>query len=76
MPRYYFDVDGLPPATDAVGEELRDDEQAWHEATQFAGQLIKDIDGKLHPGQEWQLTVKDGDGNPVYVIQIKSQKVK
>jgi hypothetical protein len=76
MPRYYFDVDGLPPAPDEVGEELKDDDAAWQEATCYAGALFKDVDGKLRPGQEWRLTITDADRSPIYVIQIKSQKVK
>jgi hypothetical protein len=76
MPKYYFDVDGLPPALDAVGEELQDDEGAWYEATQYAGQLFKDIDGKLRPGGEWRLVVSDAERNQLFVIHINSHKVK
>jgi hypothetical protein len=76
MPRYYFDVDGLPPAMDAVEEDLRDDEHAWREATVFAGQMFKDVDGRLEPGQDWRLIVSDAGRNPVFVFEVKSQKVK
>src|SRR3954454_2570088 len=76
MPRYYFEVDGLLPDCGASGEDLQDDEHAWHEATQFAGQLFKDIDGKLRPGQEWRLVVSDADRNQLYAIHVKSEKSK
>src|SRR4051812_49793643 len=75
MPRYYFEVDGLPPAPDEIGEELDGDEAAWHEATYYSGALLKE-DGKLRPGQEWRLTVADADRNPGYVIHVRSQKLK
>jgi hypothetical protein len=74
MPTYYFDVHGLPPAPDEVGEELRDHDAAWSEATQFAAALFKDVDGKLRPGQDWRLTVTDADRNQIYVIEIKTHK--
>jgi hypothetical protein len=59
MPRYFFNTHGIRPITDEVGEELPDDETAWHEATIIAGQLLKDIDGKFRPDQEWALEVTD-----------------
>jgi hypothetical protein len=76
MPTYYFDVAGLSAAPDEVGEELPDDAAAWSEATQFAGALFKDVDGKLQPGKNWRLTVTDADRNEIYVIEIKTQKAK
>jgi hypothetical protein len=76
MPKYYFDVDGLPPDMDSVGDELKNDDVAWEEATQYAGQLLKDVDGKLPPGQEWRLIVSDADRNQLFVIHVKSQKTK
>ena len=46
MPRYFFNhlkalADG---AEDIEGEELANDEAAWHEATLMLGDLAKDID--------------------------------
>jgi hypothetical protein len=65
LPRYYFDVDGLPPALDATGEDFRGDEQAWYEATQFAGQLFKDVDGNYGPA-------KNGDWLSPMLIETSS----
>jgi hypothetical protein len=73
MPRYYFAVDGLPCDSDSVGEELEGDEAAWKEATVYAGELFKDFDGRLTPGQEWRLVVSDANRNQLYVIHITSQ---
>jgi hypothetical protein len=76
MPKYYFDVDGLAPDSDAVGEELKNDHAAWEEATSYAGELLKDVDGNLMPGQEWRLVVSDVDRRELYVIHVRSQKMK
>ena len=50
MAKYFFNVGDIEPSVDYDGEELPDDEAAWNEATRFAGDLIKDIDGKFRPG--------------------------
>ena len=53
MPRYFFNVHNVEPTVDDLGEELPDDEAAWKEATSYAGELFKDIDGRFRPGQQW-----------------------
>lgn len=53
MPRYFFNIlHGSEHHFDERGEELPDKHAAWAEATKVAGQTIKDIDGKLRPGQD------------------------
>jgi hypothetical protein len=76
MPRYFFHIHGVRPSRDEIGEELRDDEAAWHEATLVAGEIFKDIDGKFRPGQEWSLEITDDQGAPIYAIQINSRRMK
>jgi hypothetical protein len=76
MPRYFFHAYGFRPSPDQVGEELRDDETAWHEATLVAGEIFKDIDGKFRPNQEWSLEVTNEQEKPLYRIQITSKLVK
>ncbi|MCK1598054.1 hypothetical protein [Bradyrhizobium sp. 164] len=73
MPRYFFHVHDVEPSSDRHGEDLPDDEAAWREATSFAGQLFKDIDGRFRPGQAWSLEVTDEAGKPIYRIQITSK---
>lgn len=76
MPRYFFNVHKVAPSTDDHGEVLPDDEAAWREATLYAGELLKDIDGKFRPGQEWSLEVTDEARASVYVIQIRAKTMK
>jgi len=59
-----FHTHGVRPSPDDIGEELKDDEAAWHEATLVAGEIFKDIDGKFRPDQEWSLEVTGEQGSP------------
>jgi hypothetical protein len=60
MPRYFFNIHAhIPTSADEIGEELRDDEAAWKEATMIAGEIFKDIDGNFRPDQEWALEVTE-----------------
>ncbi|MCP3401958.1 hypothetical protein NLM25_33315 [Bradyrhizobium sp. CCGB01] len=54
---------------------MPDDEAAWHNATIFAGEVFKDIDGRFRPGQEWSLEVTDEAGKPIFLINIGSRKM-
>lgn len=76
MPLYVFNVLNLDPSTPAPSEEFLDDEAAWKEATRFAADLFRDIDGKLRPGQEWALEVTDQAGTGVFEIRISTKKKK
>ncbi|MBB4261438.1 hypothetical protein GGD64_005488 [Bradyrhizobium sp. CIR3A] len=55
---------------------MADDEAAWQDATVFAAEVLKDIDGRFRPGQEWSLEVTDEDGKPIFFINIGSRKMK
>jgi hypothetical protein len=70
MPRYYFNVSHERSEVDTEGEELPDKHSAWHEATVIAADLLRDLDGKLKPGQDVQLEVTDEFRNRLYVIRI------
>lgn len=70
MPRYFFNVRHERSNVDTEGEELRDKHAAWHEATIIAGELLRDIDGKLKPGKDLQLEVTDEFRNRLYMICI------
>ena len=76
MPRYFFDVHDSSPRMDEVGEELPNDEAAWREATTTAGEIFKDVNGKMQPGQDWELDVADQDRNPLFLIHISTKKLK
>jgi hypothetical protein len=76
MPKYYFDVQGQGVPDFDEGEHLDDDQAAWHEATLVAGELFKEFDGVLKPGQSWKLEVLDEDRCPLYSIDVTGRKVR
>ena len=63
-------LDSVEEILDEEGYELADRPAAWAEATAAAGEMIRDLDGKLKPGQDWRLEVTDENKNPVYVINV------
>ena len=76
MPWYFFHVRDIPPTQDAVGAELLDDEAAWRQVTTLAGEVFKDVDGRIRPDQEWGLEVTDQDGASLFQIDISTKKLK
>ncbi|WP_298253732.1 hypothetical protein [Bradyrhizobium sp.] len=76
MPRYFFDVHNIFASADETGQELPNDEAAWHEATVFAGEIFKDMDGNIRPGQDWAVNVTDRDRNPIFDIRINTRKLR
>src|SRR5205823_2476659 len=47
MPRYFFNVYHNGAILDEEGYELADRSAAWAEATAAAGEMIRDLDGRL-----------------------------
>jgi hypothetical protein len=70
MPLYFFHVRSAHQSINPDGIELPDIKAAWHEATTAAGELLKELDGNLKPGQEWCLSVADEFENPLFEIHI------
>jgi hypothetical protein len=75
MARYYFNIHRENSEPDKEGDELPNNEAAWHEATLIAGELFKHIDGKFRPGQEWALEVTDERRNPLYFIRVSAEEI-
>lgn len=74
MPRYYFNVYYERPSMDELGEELPDKHAAWKEVTSMAGSILRDLDGRFKPGQEWKLEVTNERGAPIYAIYIHADQ--
>jgi hypothetical protein len=71
MSRYFFHITNGKPYDDPVGEELRDDCEAWFSAKR----LTRDIEDTLDPDGEWNVEVHDADG-PLYSISIAARKLR
>jgi hypothetical protein len=61
---------------DHEGEELADKHAARQEATRMAGDIMKDIDGKLRPGHDWKLEVEDEFKNVLWALHVKAEQPK
>ena len=73
MPRYFFNIYHETEQINLQGEELPDKHAAWKEATVMAGQILQDMDGKLKPGQWWQMEVTDEFLNRLFAIHIHAK---
>jgi uncharacterized protein DUF6894 len=54
---------------------LPDVEAAWHEATVHAGQMLKDLDGKLNSNTEWSVEIRE-NGESIRAIRIVTEGKK
>ena len=74
MPQFYFTVvDGRNTQTKNEGLDLPDKHAAWSEATTACGELLRELDGRLHPGDEWSMEVKDEKGDQIYLLEFKTK---
>lgn len=47
---------------------------AWEEATRTAGELIRDVDGRLKPGHDWRMEITDEFSNPLWETHVRAEK--
>lgn len=71
MSRYFFRITNGKPHDDQVGEELRDERDAWLAAKR----LTRDIEDTLEPNAQWNVEVRDAKG-PIYSISIDARKLR
>jgi cytosine/adenosine deaminase-related metal-dependent hydrolase len=64
-------MDLLPTPVRCGAGGMENDQAAWEEATSYAGELFKDVNGKLTPGQEWRLVVSDADRHELCAIRVQ-----
>jgi hypothetical protein len=76
MPKFHFIVaDGRNTAGPNEGLELPDREAAWAEATTASGELLRDLDGRLRPGDQWSMRVQDAFGADIYLLEFKTKSL-
>lgn len=71
MSRYFFRISNGRPHEDNVGEELRDEREAWLSAKR----LVRDIEDSLEPNGKWVVEVRDANG-PLYQISIDGRRLR
>jgi hypothetical protein len=76
MARFYFEVSGgetLKHKNDGI--DLPDAEAVWIEATTACGEIIRDLDGHLKPGQTWKMVVRDAEGD-LYLLEFLTKRLR
>jgi hypothetical protein len=74
MPRYYFNAyrnDREFPDTE--GTELATQHDAWEEATEACGEMMRDLDGDLKPGDEWRMEVLTEKQAVVFILKFSAE---
>jgi hypothetical protein len=74
MPRYYFHIahgDGSKIRNEGI--ELPDADAAWVEATSACGEIIRDLNGTLKPGDAWRMIVKDEIGAELFHLEFSTK---
>lgn len=70
----FFDTFHETHERDAVGQELSDKHAAWGVATKTAGEILRDLDGRLKPEREWRMEVQDEFRQRLFVLHISAEK--
>lgn len=74
MPRYFFTVlYGDESELKNEGLDLGDNDEAWVEATVACAELLRDLNGRLKPGENWSMQVKDENGRDLYLLEFKTK---
>jgi hypothetical protein len=69
MPIYQFHL-SVPPDPEPL--ELKDDQDAWREAVVLFGEMLRDLDGKLDPGQRFEVIVEGETGRRVVELSLNA----
>ena len=72
MPKYFFNIFNGQHAEhiDDIGEHLPDGTAAWEIATRYAGESLRDLDGRLTPDRIWRLEVTGENKKRLFQITV------
>jgi hypothetical protein len=77
MPRYYFHIShGDDLRLRDEGIELPNAEAAWVEATSASGEILRDLNGSLKPGDVWLMIVKDETGAELFHLEFSTRQIR
>lgn len=74
MPRYYFNIRHNELHQDEEGSEHATQHDAWIEATEACGQMMRDLDGALEIGPEWRMEVTNERREIVFVLKFSAER--
>ncbi|WP_131836089.1 DUF6894 family protein [Ancylobacter aquaticus] len=69
MPTYSFKWSDRRPIHEI---ELTSDDHAWSEAVASVGQLLRDVDGSMAPGEGVALEVFDGESRLIASVSVNA----
>jgi hypothetical protein len=76
MPRFYFEVsrgETLKDKNDGI--DLPAAHAAFIEATNACGEIIRDLDGQLKPGETCKMIVRDAEGD-LYSLEFITKQLR
>ena len=50
-------------------------EAAWEEASTSTGEILREMDGKMHIGLDWRMDVTDSADTPIYRLSFKTEEL-
>jgi len=71
--RFYFHVRHDGAYRDEVGSDFPDVEVAWREAVKSAGEMIRDLDGKMATAPEWRMDVAS-EGGELFSLRFIAER--
>jgi hypothetical protein len=72
---YFFRVftDGIERnATDGIAFASK--EEAWEEASTSSGEILREMDGKMHVGLDWRMDVTNVAGDVLFRLSFKTEE--
>ncbi len=72
---YFFRVftDGIERnRTEGISFASR--EEAWQEASTSSGEILREMDGRMHIGLDWRMDVTNSAGDLIYRLSFKTEK--
>jgi hypothetical protein len=74
--KYFFHIvlNGSPSGQ-SDGLLFPDKAAAWREASMSCGEIIREMDGKIKPGCNWQMEVSDHTGQAIYRFTFTAEEL-
>jgi hypothetical protein len=57
------------------GIEFSSMDEVWEEASTASGEILREMDGKMHVGMDWRMDVSDDDGKLIYRLSFKTEQL-
>lgn len=76
MPLYFFQITkNGKTVRPEESLELSDMKAAWEEATTACGEMIKELDGSLEAGTDWNIEIQDEFRNKLRELTVSAKSI-